>query len=154
MLPRPAKRLPLCVNLNLLPRPAKQPSLDRVVACEFLPIAGLNFLKPTSPHKLPSPPPGLSLPSLPPLSLMYSHPQGFWVFKTNDLRWQQSVKASVGQQIPLITSNTELLQKGRKVSPSRHTHPRSRFWQLASWCRRGRGSYRALLSWAIIHQEK
>lgn len=37
-------------------------------------------------------------------------------------------KTSVGRQIPLITGNTELLRRAgeKKVSPSRHTHHRSR----------------------------
>lgn len=54
VLPRPAKQLLLCVNLNLLPHPAEQPGLDRVVACESLPIVGpifpLNQPPPTDMH--------------------------------------------------------------------------------------------------------
>lgn len=84
----------VCSLWNLRPHPAEQPGLDRVVACESLPT--VYFPSTNLPPQTYTPPPDLSLPSPPSLPpLMFSHPQGFWGIQTNDLRWQQSVKASV-----------------------------------------------------------
>lgn len=116
---------------NLLPHPAKQPGVQSpgqswiVKFCTHLRLKTVGF----SPHRRAhTPPPDLNLPSLLFDLLLSCFPTPWWgfrEFKTNDLRWQQSAKVSVGQQIPLITSNMERLQRGwrgRKVSPSRRTH--------------------------------
>lgn len=55
---------------------------------------------------------------------MFSHPQGFWGIQTNDLRWQQSVKASVGQADPTNHkqhgASTERLEAGKSFSFTAH----------------------------------
>lgn len=84
----------------------------------------------------------LTLASTPPHVLPPSG--GFWGIQTNDLRWQQSVKVSVRQQIPLITSNMEPLQRGwRQKSVSSAAHAPSLLPLTASrLVSTGRGSYR------------
>lgn len=64
----------------------------------------------------------------PPLSLMFSHPSGgVWRIQTNDLRRQQSVKSERRTADPTNHRQHRASAEGRKkVSPSRHTHHRSR----------------------------
>ena len=96
--------------------PAAPPcSTARACTASELSRGSLHTSRPPNTH---TPPPDLSLHSLllPPSPTL----RGFGGIQTNDLRWQQSVKASVGQQIPLIRSSVEtfLLQSTRTIAPA------------------------------------
>ena len=164
VLPRPPERPLLCVNFEICSHTLlNSPVWTELWLVNLSPTVYLP--QPTSPHRhthllltLASP---LS-PALPPPPLMFSHPRRFWRIQTNDLRWQQSVKAERRTADP--TNHRSFYRKGsrqgrkkKKKSFSFTAHapaPSSPLTASESVSAGSRKLQSSVLSRAVRHQAK